>query len=185
MSGETGKRTPNGEPCTPPAAAPAAPAGRVRKALAGLGFLLGIHPGKPEDSGGGATDVSTRLAHERTDLALERNYMAAERTLMAWIRTALSMISFGFTIGKLGQVLEDVEMKGPLGRIRDVSVKSIAYFLVILGTLALLGATVQHWLEVREFRAMGLRHRFSLASVVGLLLSVLGGFALSALVLKL
>lgn len=185
MSGESGERTPKGELHKPPAAAPAAPAGRVRKALAGLGGLLGIFPGKTPEPETGTADASTRLAQRRTDFALERNYMAAERTLMAWIRTALSMISFGFTIGKLGQVLKDVEVRGFLGHMRDVSVESIAYFLVILGTLALLGAVVQHWLEVREFRAMGLRRRISIAFVVGMLLTVVGGFALSALVLKL
>ena len=42
---------------------------------------------------------------DATQLALERTSMAAERTLQAWIRTALSLISFGFTIGKLGQVV--------------------------------------------------------------------------------
>ena len=111
--------------------------------------------------------------------------MAAERTLMALIRTALSMISFGFTIGKLGQVMKDVEVRGLLGRVRDLSVESIAYFLVVLGTVALLGAVVQHWLEMRDLRAMGFRHRFSIAFVVALLLSVVGGFALSSLILKL
>ena len=185
MSGETGKRTPNEELRTPPAAAPAAPAGRVRKALAGLGRLLGIGPGKTPEPGAGPTDASTRLAQQRTDLALDRSYLAAERTLMAWIRTTLAMISFGFTLGKLGQVLHSVELKGVLGSSRTVSVDSIAYFLVVLGTLALLGATLQHWFQVREFRAMGLRRQFSIALVVAVLLSVVGGFALSSLVLKL
>jgi putative membrane protein len=72
-----------------------------------------------------------------TALALERTYLAIERTLMGWIRTALSMIGFGFTIGKLGQVLDDVRVKGPLGNIRPVSVKQIACLLVVLGTVAL------------------------------------------------
>ena len=40
-------------------------------------------------------------------LALDRNKLAAERTLMAWIRTALSMISFGFTIYKFLQVIDE------------------------------------------------------------------------------
>jgi len=185
MSGETGERTPNGELNKPPVAAPAALAGRVRKALSGLGFLLGIHPGKTQEPGADTADVSTRLAQQRTDLALDRSYLAAERTLMAWIRTTLAMISFGFTLGKLGQVLYSVELKGVLGSSRTVSVDSIAYFLVVLGTLALLGATLQHWFQVREFRTMGLRHRFSIALVVAVLLSVVGGFALSSLVLKL
>jgi len=147
--------------------------------------VFGIAPRETPVPGTGATDVGTRLAHERTDLALLRNYMAVERTLMAWIRTSLSMISFGFTIGKLGQVMTDVEVRGFLGRVRDLSVESIAYFLVILGTLSLLGAVVQHWLEVRNLRAMGFRRRFSIAFVVALLLSVVGGFALSSLILKL
>ena len=188
MREETDDRTPNGEARRSPAPPP--PVSGAERAGGGgifgkIAAAIGVGSGKPEDFGTGATDVGTRLAHERTDLALVRNYMAAERTLMAWIRTALSMISFGFTIGKLGEVLKDVEVKGPLGHIRDFSVESIAYFLVILGTLALLGATVQHWLEVRECRALGLRRRFSIAFVVALLLSVFGGFALSALVLKL
>ena len=45
------------------------------------------------------------MADTGTDLALERTLMAAERTLMAWVRTSLALISFGFTLGKLGDVL--------------------------------------------------------------------------------
>ena len=56
---------------------------------------------------------------------------------------------------------------------------------MVLGTLALLGATLQHWFQVREFRTMGLRHRFSIALVVAVLLSVVGGFALTSLVMEL
>jgi putative membrane protein len=130
-------------------------------------------------------DTGTRLAHERTDLAMDRNYMASERTLMAWVRTSLSMISFGFTIGKLGKVLENIQFRGPLGNIRTVSIESLAYYLVILGTVALLGATIQHWRRVRELRAMGLPYRFSITIVVALSLAALGGFALTSLVLQL
>ena len=185
MSREIGEKSSHVESPQPPTAAPVAPGGWAKKALVGLGCVFGIAPRETPVPGTGANDVGTRLAHERTDLALVRNYMAVERTLMAWIRTSLSMISFGFTIGKLGQVMKDVEVRGFLGRVRDLSVESIAYFLVILGTLSLLGAVVQHWLEVRNLRAMGFRHRFSIAFVVALLLSVVGGFALSSLILKL
>jgi len=120
-----------------------------------------------------------------THLAMDRTYMAGERTLMAWIRTSLSMISFGFTIGKLGQVMEDIQFKGPLGHIRVVSLESLAYFLVILGTVALLGAAIQHWRRVRKLRAMGLKYQFSITFVVALLLTALGGFALTSLVMQL
>jgi len=60
-----------------------------------------------------AADIATRLAHERTDAATTRTRMAAERTLMAWIRTSLSMISFGFTILKFFEYLQ--QSQGPLG----------------------------------------------------------------------
>jgi len=125
----------------------------------------------------GDVDTSTRLS-------LDRTYMATERTLQAWIRTTLSMISFGFTLGKLAEVLQDVEVKGPF-LTRTLSIIGIAYFLVVLGTLALLGAIVQHALAVRELRARGLGGRISIASIVAILLAVIGGFAFTALVLRL
>jgi putative membrane protein len=113
---------------------------------------------------------------------MERNYLAVERTLMGWIRTSLSMISFGFTIGKLGQVLDEIEVKGLFGNVRLLSIEEIASFLVILGTLALLGAAVQYWQRLRQLRAMGLPHTISITLIVALLLSAVGGFALSSLV---
>jgi len=130
-------------------------------------------------------DVGTQLAHQRTNIAIDRTYLADERTLMAWIRTSLSMISFGFTIGKLGQVLDQVEFKGVLGNIRTVSIKDLAYFLVVLGTVALLGATLQHWRRVRELRGMGMGRKLSITFFVALLLVALGGFVLTSLVLSL
>ena len=38
-----------------------------------------------------------------------------KRSLMAWLRTSLSMISFGFTIGKLGQTLQEINVTGLRG----------------------------------------------------------------------
>lgn len=135
-------------------------------------------PGKTDKSGAKPGDVATSLA-------MDRNYLAAERTLMAWIRTALSMISFGFTIGKLGQVISSVEVKGFLGHTGMMSVESIAYFLVILGTVALLMATIQHRVRMHELYVMGLRRQVSTSFVVAVLLIVVGGFALSSLVMAL
>ncbi len=143
----------------------------------------GAGPEQPaETAAAPRKDVGTLLAHQRTDLAVERSYLAAERTLMAWIRTALSMISFGFTIAKLGQVMHEVEVRRLLGGVRMVGVRRIGYALVVFGTLALLGAVVQHWQSVKELRSMGLDRRVSIAFVVALLLAALGFFAFSSLV---
>lgn len=119
-----------------------------------------------------------------TLLAVERSYLAADRTLMAWIRTALSMIGFGFTIGKLGQTVSEIELKGGLRGPRMVSVESIAYFLVILGTSALLAALLQYLINIGEYAAMGLRHRISISFVVGVVLVAVGGLAFTALVMQ-
>ncbi len=132
----------------------------------------------PETSAGREHNVST-------DLAMDRTLLAAERTLMAWVRTSLSMISFGFTIGKLGQVMHDIEVKELFGNTRTVGVKSLAYFLVVLGTVALLGAAVQHWCQLRTLRTVGQSYRFSITFIVALVLAAIGGFALTSRVLAL
>ena len=127
--------------------------------------------------------LSNRLAQERTNLALDRSYLAHERTLQAWVRTALSMISFGFTLGKLGTAVKSFEMKGPLSR--EYGTQGVGYFLVMLGTCGLACAIVQHVLEIRKLRRMGLQKRLSIAVVIAMLLTILGGFAFTALVLEL
>ncbi len=158
---------------------------RIRKILTGLTTALGFGHNKTGKQRAQAGDENTRLAYQRTDLALERSYLAADRTLMAWIRTSLSMISFGFTIGKLGQILHDVEVKGIMIPTRIIGVESIAHFLVILGTVALLFASFQHWRRMKELYDMGLQHQLSITLMVALVLIVVGGFALSALVMAL
>jgi len=125
----------------------------------------------------------TAMAGERTDLALERNYMAAERTLMAWVRTALSMISFGFTIGKLKDMIQGAPVTGAIWHARSVSTQSVATFLVILGTGSLFIAGFEYLLSVRRLRGMGLRRRIGLAFYVAIALAVLGAFALTSLIM--
>lgn len=128
-------------------------------------------------------DPSTQMSQQRTNLSLDRTFMAAERTLMAWIRTSLSMISFGFTIGKLGEVLGSTSVKLMFGR--TAGIEGVAYFLVVLGTLALFTSAVQNRIVVVRLFRMGLPRRFSLAFLSAILLGFLGAFAFTALVIKL
>ncbi len=184
MNQETEERTAEVKPAPSPAPAPAVDKTGVRRILAGFAAALGIGPARTRKPGADATDASTRLAHQRTSMAIERTYWAAERTLMGWIRTALSMISFGFTIGKLGETLKDIRVTG-LGGMQMVGIDSIAYFLVILGTGALLAAAVQYSRRVHELLEHGLRRQPSIAFWVALVLSVMGIFAFSTLALHL
>jgi putative membrane protein len=130
------------------------------------------------------TDLPTVLAQDRTDLALVRSFMAAERTLMAWIRTSLSMISFGFGIAKIVQTLESPTFELSWVRRHLIGADSIGYTLVLLGTGSLVMAILQHYATMRELRAMGLEHGYCLTRMVAIVLSLLGVFAFSSLVLK-
>jgi putative membrane protein len=145
--------------------------------------VVGFGSGEKEGADSRREQDSTKLAVKRTNLALERSYLATERTLQAWIRTALSMISFGFTIGKLGEALGSVSVKVLFGK--TAGIEGVAYFLVILGTVSLLVAAVQNRLEVIQLIRMGLNPRPSLAFYLAVLLSLVGGFAFTSMVVKL
>jgi len=125
-------------------------------------------------------DASANTQDAGTQLALERNAMAAERTLMAWIRTCLAMISFGFTIGKLGSALASTEVNVMFGRTADIV--GVGSYLVSLGTLALTVAALQYKIEIAGLVARGLRRRPSLAFSIAVLLSLLGIFVFTDLV---
>jgi putative membrane protein len=117
-----------------------------------------------------------------TDLATQRTAMAAERTLMAWIRTALAMISFGFTIGKLGDALSSAKVN-LFGRTTDII--GLAYFLVVVGTIALVLAAIQFRIEIAQLFPRGAKRRPSMAFVIAVLLSLLGVFVFADLVTRL
>jgi len=123
------------------------------------------------------------MADTGTDLALERTLMAAERTLMAWVRTSLALISFGFTLGKLGDVLRSAKVT--LWGDRATDIIGVAYYLVVLGTVALVLATIQNRVEVSALSREGLARRPSLAFVIAILMSLLGLFVFTDLVTQL
>jgi hypothetical protein len=74
-----------------------------------------------------------------TKLAIDRTRLAHERTLMAWVRTATSLISFGFTVYKFFQYLQEsqgVAVKGAIGP------REFAALMIGIGITALPG---DHW----------------------------------------
>jgi inner membrane protein YidH len=128
-------------------------------------------------------DRSGRQGEPGTELALERTLMASERTLMAWVRTSLALISFGFTLGKLGDVLKSARVT--LWGDRTTDIMGVAYYLVVLGTVALVLAAVQNRVEVAALSRQGLARRPSLAFVIAILMSLLGLFVFTDLVTQL
>jgi putative membrane protein len=106
------------------------------------------------------------LAQQRTDLAARRSLMAADRTLMAWVRTALSLQSFGFTIYK---VLQALEQEGRALR-SDRTPANVGLFLTAMGTIAMVMGTVEYLQTRKALQAFGevplIRPSFLLANLM-------------------
>lgn len=129
-------------------------------------------------------DEGTLQTRARTTLAVERTFLAAERTLMAWLRTALSMISFGFTLAKFFEYVAGQRGSPIVGRFGATwSPRTVGTAMVVIGTVALLVAVVQHRRRVNALRREGLLPQWNLAYWVGIAVAALGAFALGSLVL--
>ena len=115
-----------------------------------------------------AVPTSQELAQERTDLAAERTRLAHERTLMAWVRTAASLISFGFTIYKFFQYMNEQKGGGPGS---DVGPRSYALAMISVGLVSLVVATIEHQ---NGRKALGPAAPRSLALIVAALVAALG-----------
>jgi putative membrane protein len=102
---------------------------------------------------------------------------------MAWVRTALALISFGFTLGKLGDVLRSAKVT--LWGDRTTDIIGVAYYLVVIGTVALVLAAIQNRVEVSALTRQGLPRRPSLAFVIAILMGLLGLFVFTDLVTQL
>jgi len=125
--------------------------------------------------------TATDLAGQRTDMAFERTRLAAERTLMAWIRTSLSLISFGFTIYKFLQELGKAEKL----TLQDNGPRNFGLALIGLGTVALIVASIQHVTLMKELHKHAARPpKTSLALVIAIAISVLGGLAFLGILIR-
>lgn len=114
-------------------------------------------------------------------MAIDRTRMAAERTLMAWSRTALSLISFGFTIYKFMQTLQD-QSKVPV--LKPQAPRDVGLMLIGLGTAALIAATIQHWKYMKKLDPQHTYKLWDLSFVVAILLTMIGLLMFVSIVLR-
>ena len=117
-----------------------------------------------------------------TELALERTHLAHERTLMAWVRTAVSLISFGFTIYKFFQYMQE-QNKGETVS-RPMGPRQFAMMMIGIGLVSLLLATVQHLQTRKKLREKFHEIPFSLSTVIAGLFCVLGILAFIAVIFR-
>ena len=119
---------------------------------------------------------------ETTLFAIERTRLAHERTLLAWVRTATTLISFGFTLYKF---FEYLEQRGPnFARGHWLTAREFGLGMISIGLMALLIATVQHVRDVVRLRSIHPQVPYSLATILALFLSVLGFAALIVVIFR-
>jgi putative membrane protein len=113
-------------------------------------------------------------------LAVERTVMAAGRTLMAWIRTALSLITFGFTIYKFLQYLQQ-----DLGVIRrPQGPRNLGLTLIGIGTFSLILACMNHWKYIRRLNPDQPYRPWELTFIVACLIALVGLLAFGSIILR-
>jgi putative membrane protein len=119
---------------------------------------------------------------DATKLALERTRLAYERTLMAWVRTATSLISFGFTIYKFFQYLNEGR---PAVEGRFLGPREFALLMIVIGLTSLVFAIVEQRRNLNALRGEYGPVPLSLAAVAAGLIAVLGVVGLLTVLLRL
>jgi putative membrane protein len=127
---------------------------------------------------------ATRILDSPTPVSwttLESTRLAYERTLMAWVRTTMAVITFGFSIYKFFQYLEETQGQ-QLDRL--VTPRGFGLGLIIAGLSALLLATLQHVRGMAQLRAQLPAMPRSIALLLAALISALGILALFAAIFR-
>jgi len=123
---------------------------------------------------GSSPDLSTRLA-------LDRTRVAYDRTMLAWIRTATSLITFGFGVYKLFQILP----AGTEPRSHIIGAHEFGLLLVVIGLLSLLVATFEYRHNMRTLGADYAKSARSLSVIVAGLVALLGILAFITMLFRL
>ena len=105
------------------------------------------------------------------NLPVMNTLMAADRTLMSWTRTSLSLLSFGFTIFKILQGLQDAE-----GRlvVRTDTPRNAGLFLTAMGTLAMVMGTIEYWQTLKVLDQQRIFGRPRPPLIMAMIMSVAG-----------
>lgn len=114
-------------------------------------------------------DTTTRLAFQRT-------FIAFERTQMAWARTALSLISFGFAVSNVFAALHANEEGEP----PYLTAHAVGTIMIVLGLLSLAMGGYENRIAMNQLRSECPGLPRSMATLLSIVLAVLGFVALAS-----
>lgn len=116
--------------------------------------------------------LADRIKRHLELLALARTAFSSERSLLAWIRTSVSLITFGFSIMKFFDYLEQQQQ----GEQSSDSPYQLGIALMLVGTLTLTPAVIEHVQRLRKMKELGLpvKSRLSLPIVAAVALFGIG-----------
>ncbi len=112
-----------------------------------------------------------------------RVFFAAERTLLAWLRTGLTIIAIGFVVARFGLFVQLLALQSQAHRAGASASwsASLGIAFVLVGSLAIVVAAVQHGRFVATLLPADLPPAYSRSTAVVLSLVLAGlGVALAA-----
>lgn len=95
---------------------------------------------------------SAEIVRALSTLALARTAFSSERSLMAWMRTSVSLYSFGFSITKFADYLEN---QGQGSQFAE-GPRRLGLALFCMGILVLVVAAAEHWQRLSRMKQLGL-----------------------------
>jgi len=113
---------------------------------------------------------------DATKLAVERTRVAYERTMLAWVRTATSLITFGFGISKLSDVVHTTETPRFI-----IDSRQFGLIMVSVGILSLVLAVFENHHNIKSLGKQYAGRQRSTAVAVAGLIAGLGVTALLAM----
>ena len=104
------------------------------------------------------------------ELAFVRTRVSFEQALMAWIRTCVSLYSFGFSMTKFFDYMEEKDGASEISQ----GPQRLGVALIVLGLVAILLAMVEHVYMLRELKKEGMpiirRHSLPFGTAAALLI---------------
>ena len=126
--------------------------------------------------------TAAEIMSELSDLALVRTAFSSQRSLMSWMRTSVSLYTFGFSIAKFTDYLEQQEQGVELSG----NPRLLGLLLIGMGILAIVPAVFEHARRIRRMKQLGLpgTSRPYLPSIAAGVLLVIGIVTLMGIALE-